>query len=64
MMSGTYRHFSPDEEAALQRLMSQGKTPTQVAEALGRDLSSVARHFKYTGPKPSVGRPPALTKKD
>jgi len=61
-----YTLFSQDEKDQLRRLQDRGKTPTQVAELMDRDLSSVNRHFqRNTGQlKPAarpVGRPPALT---
>ena len=37
----------------LQTWKEEGKTPTEVAELLNRDLSSVARHFKNDGPASS-----------
>jgi hypothetical protein len=64
-----YTHYTDTEKALLQTWQEEGKTPTEVADLLGRDLSSVARHFKDDGPSSSkkamkkVGRPPALTEK-
>jgi len=63
-----YSHYSTTEKACLRRLQDVGKSATQVAALLGRDLSSVNRHFlrntstpmKAVGP---VGRPRALTEK-
>jgi len=64
----SFTHFSEAEKDRLRRLQDEGKSPSKVAELLGRDLSSVNRHFKRNMlppkklPKP-VGRPPALTEK-
>ena len=61
-----YCHYSDIEKACLHRLQLQGKTPSQVAVMMGRDLSSVARHFKTNTRKSKAsskgaGRPCALT---
>lgn len=59
-----YTHYSPAEVAAVGRMKAQGKGAQEVAGALGRDVSSVARHFKRlesAGHVKPVGRPPALT---
>jgi hypothetical protein len=64
----SFTHFSEAEKDRLRRLQDEGKSPSKVAELLGRDLSSVNRHFNRNMlppkklPKP-VGRPPALTEK-
>jgi hypothetical protein len=63
-----YTHFSQEEKDRLHKLQDEGKSPSRVAELLGRDLSSVNRHFQRNAaptkkaPKP-VGRPPALSEK-
>jgi IS30 family transposase len=64
----SFTHFSEAEKDRLRRLQDEGKSPSKVAELLGRDLSSVNRHFNRNMlppkklPKP-VGRPPARTEK-
>ena len=59
-----YKHYSEHELALLARLKAAGKTPQEVADALHRDLSSVARRFKRLDSRDHVnpvGRPVALT---
>lgn len=63
-----YTLMSADEKDQLRQLQDKGKTPTQVAELMGRDLSTVNRHFKRNSgelpvSKRSVGHPPSLTPK-
>ena len=64
-MEKKFKHYSAAELNIVQRMKAKGKTPQEVTNVLGRDLSSVARHFKRLDAaridvKP-VGRPPALT---
>ena len=61
-----YSQHSDVEKACLRRLQEQGKTPSMIAEMMGRDLSSVARHCKRNLCKKGkfvkgVGRPRGLT---
>lgn len=62
-----FTHFSAVEKECLRRLRGKGKSPAEVAECMGRDLSSVNRHFKAIASpmkrRNPVGRPPALTTK-
>ena len=62
-----YTHFSTVEKDLLAKLQASGKTPSQVAVLMGRDLSAVCRHFKRNEKKSQrirpVGQPPALTEK-
>ena len=64
----SFTHLTASEKDCLSRLQDEGKSPSQVAELLGRDLSSVNRHFQRNSNPPkkapkSVGRPAALTEK-
>ena len=58
-------HFSVEEHSRLKTLQEQGKQPAEIAKLMGRDLSSVYRHFQRNlqgGPAPNpAGRPPALS---
>ena len=59
-----YKHYSEHELALLARLKAAGRAPQEVADALHRDLSSVARRFRRLDPRDHVnpvGRPVALT---
>ena len=63
-----YTHFTASEKAFLEQWQDEGKTATEVAGLLRRDVSAVARHFKRNSgavPKAAqpVGRPPSLTDK-
>ena len=65
-MKAQYSHYSDIEKACLHRLQLLGKTPSVVAEMMGRDLSSVMRHFKRNTDKTKksprgAGRPRRLT---
>ena len=62
-----YTHMTDSEKDLLDKWHAEGKTATDVAEALGRDLSVVARHFKRLGEGAELigaGRPPALSPED
>ena len=41
-----YSQYIDVEKACLRRLQEQGKTPSTIAEMMGRDLFSAARHCK------------------
>ena len=65
-MKAQYSHYSDIDKACLHRLQLLGKTPSVVAEMMGRDLSSVVRHFKRSTDKTKksprgAGRPRRLT---
>lgn len=62
-----FRHYSDEEKEFLAKWHEEGKTPTEMAELLGRDLSSVFRHVKAMSSKKKakpVGRPPSLSPKE
>ncbi|CAE8720920.1 unnamed protein product [Polarella glacialis] len=62
-----FRHYSGEEKEFLAKWHEEGKTPTEIAELLGRDLSSVFRHVKAMSSKKKakpVGRPPSLSSKE
>lgn len=55
---------STDERSIMYKLFADSKTPVEVAKALGRDLSTTARHYKRWDnheEAPKTGRPSALT---
>ena len=59
-----FSHLSKAELDLLEKHYNNGKTATQVADALSRDLSSVDRHFKRLDAgdaAPKKGRPNSLT---
>ena len=62
-----YTHFSLLEKDLLAKMQKSGKTPSQVAVLMNRDLSTVTRRFKRNEKKSQrvrpVGQPPALTEK-
>ena len=61
-----YTHYSTAEKDLLRRLQDKGKTPSEIAELMDRDISSVNRHFQCNVSKTKVrpvGRPKALTEK-
>ena len=67
-MAASYSHFTDIERDCLRRLQGLGKTPSEVAEMMGRDLSTVVRHFNKTKGKANksregAGRPRALTER-
>ena len=62
----SFTQFSSAELGRLRALQEQGKPASEVATLLGRDISSVCRHFKRNRQKTGkavrpVGRPSALT---
>ncbi|CAE8608797.1 unnamed protein product, partial [Polarella glacialis] len=62
-----FRHYSGEEKEFLAKWHEEGKTTTEIAELLGRDLSSVFRHVKAMSSKKKakpVGRPPSLSSKE
>ena len=66
-MKKKFTHFNTTEKDCLRRLQNAGKSPSEVALLLDRDLSAVNRHFQRNAQpakatKP-VGHPPALTEK-
>ena len=61
----SFKHYSSHELSILEHYQKKGKTPTEVATLMGRDTSSVYRHFqrnltKGKAPNP-VGRKRVLT---
>ena len=63
MKASSYRHFTEAEKKFVKESKAAGLSPSEVADELERDVSSVARHFKNSGsPAGLVGRPAALTK--
>ena len=56
-----YAHFSTAELDLLKKGHDAGKTPSELAEALGRSLGAVCCRLWTLGDAPRVGRPPALT---
>lgn len=46
VLVGTGRKFSPSELQRAQKLKSQGLTNARIAQALGRNLSTVARNLR------------------
>jgi transposase len=60
-----FQHYTDAELDVVKKMKRKGKQPQEVASAMDRDISSVARHFKrIDAPDDSVnpvGRPPALT---
>jgi transposase len=56
-------YFTEAEKKFVKESKAAGMSPSEVADELERDVSSVARHFKNSGsPAGLVGRPAALTK--
>ena len=51
------RHFTPDEDAAIQRLAAEGHTTRQIAAALNRQVNSVLRRAQMLNVVISPGRP-------
>ena len=59
-----YSHYSHDELRLLAKWTEEGRQPSEIAELLGRDVSSVARRVRRLSvgaAPPKVGRPAALT---
>ena len=52
-----YTHFSIVEKDLLAKLQNKGKTPSQVAQLMGRDLSTASRHFKRSEKKSKPSQP-------
>ena len=51
------RRFTPDEDAAIQRLAAEGHTTRQIAAALNRQVNSVLRRAQMLNVVISPGRP-------
>ena len=51
------RRFTPDEDAAIQRLAAAGHTTRQIAAALNRQVNSVVRRAQMLNVVISPGRP-------
>ena len=51
------RRFTPDEDAAIQRLAAAGHTTRQIAAALNRQVNSVLRRAQMLNVVISPGRP-------
>ena len=51
------RRFTPDEDAAIQRLAAEGHTTRQIADVLNRQVNSVLRRAQMLNVVISAGRP-------
>ena len=51
------RRFTPDEDAAIQRLAAAGHTTRQIAAALNRQVNSVLKRARMLNVVISAGRP-------
>ena len=47
----SYKHFTLEERICLQKLLSEGKTFREIADILGRDVSSISREVKRNSSK-------------
>ena len=60
-------HFKPHEEESMRRWAAEGRSPSEIADLLDRDLSTIARRMKRLASKKRVapeGRPRLLSPKD
>jgi hypothetical protein len=51
------RHFTPDEDDAIQRMAAEGHTTRQIAAALNRQVNSVLKRARMLNVVISAGRP-------